>query len=466
MSLQQINYTQIRGGQVNVLDVGIVPNDNTKRAANTAILLATLAKTEIYGIEFPQGNDTYYFDAFTLPDKVIYMTGHTTLRGNSGTILDILGDAVTNVAINTPTGPQLSRFSRFENLIFKVPLTATVFKINNGGLMMNQIWVTECNIGLHIIESYGASYTNIGISAVTAAIQLCDGATGGFVAANNFTNLVLNNYCGPTASPGGGTPNGKGLWINGNSALNNAVTTVNTFQGLDCSSCGWGVYSEGVSRDNSFIDYYAENNQQKNIEYIVPSNLAVVSQTDSWINNYYGGGVYTPTADVYPTYAANQGIARTSYGVLEIRQIQTPQVYFTNNLTSPNVQTLDYYEEGTWTPQLIRASTSPTLTYTTQSGTYVRIGKLVTAYGKIVINTISAAGVGANIIKDLPQSSNVTSDQTCGIVGRDSALTTNCKGGYQSGSFLYLLDTAGADINENYVAGGTIEFSITYFAAS
>ena len=468
MALTRVTTPMIEGAVLNALSIGIVPNDNTKRAANTAALLAAWDTNGVRGVEFPPNDDTFYFDAFTLPNKVVFLKGHTTLRGNSGVILDIAQDPVSLVCIDTPGGaPQLSRFSRLENLIITAPLTATAIRVQNGGLMMDQIWITQANIGLFVRESYGASYTNIGASAVTAALKFLNGVgSPNFVASNTFQQIVLNNACGPTASPGGGTPDGKGLWLDGDPTSNSSVFTSNTIQTLDCSFCGWGVFVTGLSRDNAFINYYAENNQKRNIEYQLPTNPACI-QTDTWMNSYYGGGTYTPSPDFFPAYGTDTGLALINGGIVTAKTFVTPRVLFTNDFLFGNPQAIDYYEEGTWTPVVDRALTNVTTTYTSRIGTYVRIGKQVTAYGKIVINTVSIAGTGQNLIKNLPFASTTSADQSCGLAVRDSALTSACKGGYTDGTtLLFLVDTSGADINENWVDGGTIEFSVTYYAAS
>lgn len=383
MSLTKVSFSMINGICVNALDAGIVPNDNTKRAANTAALLAALNTDGVYYIEFPPNFDTYYFNAFTLPQKVTMIRGFSTLRGDSGAVLDIAQDATSLVCIDTVTGaPQLSRFSRLEGLILNVPLTATAVRIRNGGLMMDNVWVKQCDQGIQVIESYGASYTNIGISAVSIAMHL---GSAGFQSVNNFTNLVLNNACGPTASPGGGTPDGIGLFIDGSTGN---VATVNTFQDLDCSSCGWGVKISGVSRDNTFINYYAENNQQKNVEYVYPGGG--VSQTDHWQNNYYGGGAYTPTADVFPTYGVDLAVTRIAYGVIYGKQVQTPQVYFPNNFSSANPQVLDWYEETDWTPVLTSDGGTITMDAGASGGVSTKVGRLVTFTGIATVASVSS----------------------------------------------------------------------------
>jgi hypothetical protein len=44
---------------------------------------------------------------------------------------------------------------------------------------------------------------------------------------------------------------------------------------------------------------------------------------------------------------------------------------------SSDANTLDDYEEGSWTPSLMTGSAQPTFTYTNRGGTYVKIGRVV-----------------------------------------------------------------------------------------
>ena len=55
---------------------------------------------------------------------------------------------------------------------------------------------------------------------------------------------------------------------------------------------------------------------------------------------------------------------------------------------STDANTLDDYEEGTWTPQL-RGSSNPTVNYSQQVGIYTKIGNLVYASANITWTSIS-----------------------------------------------------------------------------
>jgi len=119
------------------------------------------------------------------------------------------------------------------------------------------------------------------------------------------------------------------------------------------------------------------------------------------------------------------------------------------------------YEEGTWTPVLQRNSGTFACTYTTRDATYTKIGRQVTLYANIVINTISVAGGSNNILQGAPFLPSGTTG--VGVVSLDSALTTAVKSINSSSFNFEFIDTTGSALNENYVAGGTLQFTITYF---
>jgi hypothetical protein len=62
---------------------------------------------------------------------------------------------------------------------------------------------------------------------------------------------------------------------------------------------------------------------------------------------------------------------------------------------STDANTLDDYEEGTWTPVWASTGTTPTVTYTLQLGKYTKIGNVVYISFRLVTSTFS--GGSANI---------------------------------------------------------------------
>jgi hypothetical protein len=125
------------------------------------------------------------------------------------------------------------------------------------------------------------------------------------------------------------------------------------------------------------------------------------------------------------------------------------------------------YEEGTWTPAVQGSTTPGTTTYAVQTGRYTKIGRQVTAWFYLSVN--SATGTGALTITGLPFTS-ASENQVAGALMTDSL---NWSGGtslvtYMSASsasiYIYI---SGDDIawsqqtvvNEVFLLIGTI----TYF---
>ncbi len=76
--------------------------------------------------------------------------------------------------------------------------------------------------------------------------------------------------------------------------------------------------------------------------------------------------------------------------ILTVGQIKFPAA----QNASADANTLDDYEEGTWTPEINFGSGNTGITYSTQYGNYIKIGKLVVVWAVIVLtNKGSSTGV-------------------------------------------------------------------------
>lgn len=64
---------------------------------------------------------------------------------------------------------------------------------------------------------------------------------------------------------------------------------------------------------------------------------------------------------------------------------------------SSNANTLDDYEEGTWTPTLLFGGASTGIAYITQTGSYVKVGQNVAAWFRINLSSKGSATGGATI---------------------------------------------------------------------
>jgi hypothetical protein len=138
---------------------------------------------------------------------------------------------------------------------------------------------------------------------------------------------------------------------------------------------------------------------------------------------------------------------------------------------SSDANTLDDYEEGTWTPSL-----GGNTTYTTQAGYYTKVGRVVFIQASIIVNTL---GTGSTTtISGFPfQSQSVNAGKAYSFsVSYFGSLAVNCL--YLVGGMLGVATTM--DFNSNNTSGATftsfstavfgnstrIDFSGTYLAVS
>ena len=103
------------------------------------------------------------------------------------------------------------------------------------------------------------------------------------------------------------------------------------------------------------------------------------------------GGISEDGSDAKINIATNGNVTLNQVVGIKFPATQVP---------SADANTLDDYEEGTWTPA-ITCSTNGTKTYSVQVGTYTKIGRLVNCQFAIVLSSISGAG-GNTTITGLP----------------------------------------------------------------
>jgi len=130
--------------------------------------------------------------------------------------------------------------------------------------------------------------------------------------------------------------------------------------------------------------------------------------------------------------------------------------------------TLDDYEEGTWTPTI----SSGTHTYTTQVGKYTKVGNLVTVKGEITISSrgSSPAELGISGLPfggSSPQTANFNWVSAYGVTGL-FGLTVLPTGLSMEGSIAYVRrsgDSAVSYTINDLASSGSIRFSMVYYTA-
>jgi hypothetical protein len=134
-------------------------------------------------------------------------------------------------------------------------------------------------------------------------------------------------------------------------------------------------------------------------------------------------------------------------------------------------------QEGSWTPTVEGTTGNPTITaYTVRTGFYVRHGRLVHCFGRVVIGTLTVAGTGAIAISGLPFASytdaNIVGNATLSYVANlDNAASMVQVLGYVESNdatpravFVESVDNAAPDTNgaTRLTSGDHLDFMITY----
>ena len=141
---------------------------------------------------------------------------------------------------------------------------------------------------------------------------------------------------------------------------------------------------------------------------------------------------------------------------------------------SSDANTLDDYEEGTWTPVLTDLTNNATMTSTV--GRYIKIGRSVTLQGQVSTSSLGSV-TGDTYISGLPFVAESTAGNYAGVTvgtGGDLAITAG-----QSVSMLtdpntsylqlFLWDSAAGSTRlqaSEWSSDGQIRFSITYFTSN
>jgi hypothetical protein len=136
--------------------------------------------------------------------------------------------------------------------------------------------------------------------------------------------------------------------------------------------------------------------------------------------------------------------------------------------TSSDANTLDDYEEGTWTPTVARTGSS--YTFGARSGYYTKIGRSITLQGYVQISAITTQGSGYITVTGIPFANvNSSNANFAGPVFYNTLASTSTimsVGVFVNEAFLYLKSaTRNEDpVNENTTTG-YLMFTITYFTA-
>jgi hypothetical protein len=213
------------------------------------------------------------------------------------------------------------------------------------------------------------------------------------------SNTTASNNTAVGYQAGYSNQTGAGATYIGYQAGYSTTSTSNTFIGFQS---GYNVTS---AIQNVFVGYWAGLNTTGSANTFVgagTSAAAGYSVTTGAKNTILGGytgnqnGLDIRTSNSYVVISDGDGnrvlssyaLGTTALGNSAVPQTGTGITFPATQSASSDANTLDDYEEGTWTPTVIFSSGSTT--YTTQTGTYTKIGRLVTVQLNLVAGTVTS----------------------------------------------------------------------------
>jgi hypothetical protein len=134
--------------------------------------------------------------------------------------------------------------------------------------------------------------------------------------------------------------------------------------------------------------------------------------------------------------------------------------------SSANANTLDDYEEGTFTPTLNRDGVATSLTYSERSGKYTKIGNMVTVYIACIVTSVSSSGSGNTTITGLPFSNSGIGYTGPGSIGYNDAGVNTLSASWLSSATVYF--RSGTKSSGNDGGGWTTGYmymTITYLTS-
>jgi hypothetical protein len=199
----------------------------------------------------------------------------------------------------------------------------------------------------------GALYSNT-TARYNTAIGYLAGYSSNRTADTDGVNLFVGAFAGYSATTG----------------------NYNTFVGgVNC-----GYYITTGSK-NTILGGY--NGNQGGLDIRTASNYIVLSDGD--------GNPLIATAD-NQTVALEGAVPNSGTGI----------TFPATQSASSNANTLDDYERGTWTPGLAGSSTPGTFSLSIATGSYTKIGNMVTLYAAITVSSVSGSPTGDLQITGLP----------------------------------------------------------------
>ena len=329
------------------INIGAAPNDGTGTPLRTSFDYTNQNFTELY---------TALGGGVGLPGattQVIFNDGGTNLAGDAGLTYNKTTDALTLLGA----------------------MTMASSNITGGTIPANGAWLPAANT-LEFAANSLAQYR----IAPLGVFSWYDGAGG--------TRMTLNSIglgIGATLVTGAGSlqfPQSTQIGCQGDNFVFGSNSKYNS---------GWKYVTAGKAA----LQYAQSNGQHLwfNSAVGAVANDPITFNQAMWID--VGGNLMVGAL----SNNANGGILQLKSGI----------TFPATQVAATDVNTLDDYEEGTFTPTIVGGTIAGVGVYTVQNGNYTKVGNLVTF--RLYVATSAHTGTGAMLISGLPFTSNGTGGQ-------------------------------------------------------
>ena len=405
--------------------------------------------------------------AISLGASSTSLAGLTQIGSAASTSLLFQSNATTNMTLDstgslglkvTPSGSSAGAFTQLQ--IGGASGYSTFFGQSND---------YACGLASGAYFNSSSQYVYASSTKAVSSMYLYNGSTTiQYAAAGTAGNTFTPTTIGVFSSTGlavTGT-----LTSTGNASFSTSTGGVSTIGNATPSAWSTGNY-KGIEiiGGASFIGFVG------NAQTYMLSNLYGDGTNYRYITAS-GGGLYAiqgVSSGAHVWYSAPVGAAGAVATVTQIMSVEpskslslqgaVPQTgtgitFPATQSASTDANTLDDYEEGTWTPTLLRDGGGQVVTYTAV-GTYTKVGRLVTISGTVTISVVVLQGTGNWYFDNRPFTQAATYTAS-GSIGYSTAASVG--GVYGAPSATYFYPTNAGALFATNMGTGVINFSLAY----